>query len=205
MHKFLSFGAFSLCAAGILVFSINAFINPFLEEGAPFHEIAASDMFLLRQGLSAIAALLLIIGSISVYLKQIYKTTTFGHFAFIMVCLGNAALFAQEWSQVFVIYPLADISPDALIALESNKGINLLDAGALLAFSLFVIGWVLFTISIFKIKVLSPLSTKLIVIGLFATSLLSALLPVFIAAIIGNSILGFGWFILGRSLYISST
>lgn len=202
MNRFLKFAAMSLCSAGVLIVIINAVVTPWFDTSLPFEQQAASELFLLRQGLSAITAILLFFGSIGIYLSLINKSSWYGFISFIIVSIGNVVLLAQEWGEVFIIHQLAQVVPDALVKMEAIAGFNVLDLGAILAFSFFVMGWILFSICIIRSKVYRTLGPILIILGLFATPILSALLPAIIGLIMGNTLIGLGWFLLGRELFV---
>ena len=202
MGKFLKVSALSLCSAGVLVFVINVIITPIIPSDSEFVKVAGSSVFVLRQGLSALTAFLLVLGAIGIYQKQIDQFKTFGHLSFFLVCMGNVTLFAQEWGQIFIIHSLSLGSPSALVKLEGGDGMSLVDFGALTALALFSLGWILFSVSIHRAGVIRKFPLKLIVIGLLATPLLAPLLPGLFSVMVGNTILGLGWFLLGRSLYI---
>jgi hypothetical protein len=202
MKKLVSFSAMALCSAGVFIVIINAIVTPFFDTHLPFEQQAASNLFLLRQGLSAITAILLLFGSIGIYLSLRNKANGYGFISFIIVSIGNMVLLAQEWGEIFIIHQLAQAVPEALVKMEAIERFNLLDLGAILAFSFFVMGWILFSIFILRSKRYRTLGPILIISGLFATPILSAVLPAIIGLIIGNALVGLGWFMLGRELFL---
>ncbi len=125
-----------------MTFLINAGLTPFLPRGAPFVEVAASTVFLLRQGLSGVAAVLLLFGTVGLYLRQAGRDGRFGGAAFALAFLGSALLVAHEWSEVFLVRDLALRAPDALRALEAPGRPGLYDVGAMIALGTFTAGWI---------------------------------------------------------------
>ncbi|MEP0262425.1 hypothetical protein [Dokdonia sp.] len=201
MNKLIPFSAIALCSAGVLIVIVNAIVTPFFDTHLSFEQQAASTLFLLRQGLSAITAILLFFGSIGIYLSLCNKANRHGFISFILVSIGNMVLLAQEWGEIFIIHQLAQTTPDALVKIEAIENFNQLDLGAIIAFSFFVIGWILFSIFIMQNNVYKAVGPILIISGLFATPILSAVLSAIIGLIIGNTLVGLGWFMLGRELF----
>jgi len=106
-------------------------------------------------------------------------------------------LLAQEWNQIFFVRDLALRTPETLIALETTRELDLGDVGAIIVFSFFSIGWILFCISIIVAKVYRPIGSVLIIIGFFAAPILGAILPSMWGLILGSAVLSCGWFLVG--------
>ncbi len=202
--RILSICGIAVAGGGILTFLINSGLTPFLQSDAPFPETAGSALFLWRQSLSALAAVLLLFGSIGLYLQQAETAGRFGAIAFLLAFIGSALLLAHEWSQIFFVRELAFSAPEVLQSLESEEKLNLFNISALAALSTFVLGWILFSISMLKTSVYSRRGPILLIVGFFATPMLAAALPDMWGLIIGNAVLGSGWFLLGSELYSSN-
>jgi hypothetical protein len=93
----LRWSGVALASGGALTLGINVILTPLLPRGAPFEVTAASSLFLLRQGASALAAALLLVGCVGVYLRQAERTGRLGAVAFIVALLGSALVLAWEW------------------------------------------------------------------------------------------------------------
>lgn len=195
--KLMRYSGISMALAGVLTFVINAGLTPLMLAGPSGVETASSDVFLWRQSLSAITAILLFLGIVGVYERQAEKAGLFGLFSFLLAFIGCAMLLAQEWNQIFFVRDLAIRAPETLQILEGSEGPHLPDVGALIALSFLVIGWSLFSISLIRTKVYQKWSPILIVVGFFATPILAAILPAVWGMVIGNAILAAGWFMLG--------
>ena len=194
---FLRWTGGALCAAAILLVVINAGLTPRLPDGA-FSEIAASQVFFWRQCLAALTAFLMTFGVAGVFFAQANRVSFFGRTAFFVALAGGLALFATEWGQIFIVRDLALNNPGALDQLEDAPGLTPFDIGAIAAFSVFALGWVLLAISALLARVFTRWSAALLLIAFFITPALGAF-GVWGAA--GGSILiGLGWMALGVQL-----
>ena len=190
----------SLAAGGVMTLLINSGLTPLLRPDASFSETAASSVFLYRQGLSALAAILLLFGSVGLYLRQVEHSGRFAAVAFVIAFLGTALLLAAEWSQVFLVHDLALRAPDTLRLLDSGKGPSLYDIGTMVALSTFSLGWILLAISALRSGVFSRPAPILVIAGFLAIPLLGAVLPGVWGVVVGNGVLASGWFLLGRDM-----
>jgi hypothetical protein len=189
----------ALALGGLLTFLINVALTPLLSTHAPLAETAASTIFLWRQGVSVLAAVLLLFGSVGLYFRQANWAGRFGAIAFIGAFIGTALLLATEWGEVFLVRVLALTAPNALQVLDAPPHPNLYDIGAIISFSLFTVGWLALAISTFRVRIFSRRAAGLVIAGFFLIPLLGAL-GVW-GAILGNAVLGFGWFWLGWELW----
>jgi hypothetical protein len=142
----------ALCVAAVLLVVINAGLTPRLPDGE-FSHLGASQIFLLRQSLAALTALLMTFGIVGIFSAQADRVSFFGRFAFLLAFAGGMALFATEWAQIFVIRDLALNNPAAVDQLEDAPGMTLFDIGALAAFSMFALGWIMLAISMLFARV----------------------------------------------------
>ena len=161
-------------AAGILTFGINAGLTPLLDSGAPFATTAASTLFLWRQSASALAALLLVVGSIGLFLRHADRVGGFGTMAFLSALVGSSLLLANEWCQVVFVRGLAIGAPETLEALDAAEGISPFDLGSLVAFAAFTLGWIALSVSMLRCGAHTRWGPALVIAGLFATPILSA-------------------------------
>jgi hypothetical protein len=201
MSGYWRWSGIALAAGGAATFLINALLTPFLQFDASYATTAASTVFLWRQSLSALAVALLLFGSVGLYLRHADRFGRFGAAAFVPAFLGSAMLLANEWCQVFLVRDLALRAPEALETLEAAKGMSLYDAGAVIAFIVFTLGWILFSISMLLSRRYARRGPILVIAGFVVTPVLAAALPGAWGAIIGNAVLGAGWVVLGRELF----
>lgn len=203
MEKLIKQGGISLILGGIFLFITNAVITPFINIDIPFSDTAKTSVFLLRMITAAITAILLLFGSIGIELYQIKSSKLLGQIGFLLAFCGSAFLFANEWQQIFVISDLALHSPDALMSLDNSEGLSRYDIGSMLAILIFVIGWILLAISMLKSKTFTRLGPILIFVGFFATPIFSIFLPHPWGSAIGNAVLGYAFYLIGKEMVVS--
>lgn len=198
--SFIRWAGVALTAGGALTVVVNAVFTPFLPHDVPFEQTAASLVFLWRQAASALAAALLLLGSVGLYLRQSRKAGYFAAIAFMLAFLGSALLLAVEWNEVFLVRDLALRQPAALKAMDSGKHPSLYDLGAMIPLGVFTLGWIALAAS--TIRNLKPYrrAASLVIAGFFVIPLLSAAISGLWGAILGNLVLGGGWFWLGNVL-----
>jgi len=124
--NFTKYSLYSIVISGILVFVINGMITPFVS-GEFSGRIEASTIFAVRQLLSLVTAVLLLIGSYgilnSLFInRQKLKLKTCLGFLFCII--GNMCLIGHEWGQIFLIHPIAKIEPNTLSELDSLTWLN---------------------------------------------------------------------------------
>ncbi len=201
--RFIGWSGIALAAGGVLTVVINAALTPLLPSDASYAETAASTVFLWRQSLSALAAALLLGGSVGLYLRHTERAGRLGGVAFTLAFVGNALLLAHEWSQIFFVRGLALAAPAVLDKLDAAKGPSLHDVGALAALGAFAVGWIALAISMLFSGAYARRGPLLVIAGLFVGPLLSAAMPGAWAAILGSAVLGAGWIMLGHELHAS--
>jgi hypothetical protein len=199
--RFFSYSGIAVALGGLLTILVNAGLTPLLDADAPYTETAVSSVFLWRQSLSALAAVLLLIGSVGLFLRQAGVSGRFGAIAFALAFLGSALLLGNEWCQIFFVRGLALRFPDTLRELESVKGPNLFDTGAMLALIVFSLGWIIFSVSMLLSGAYSRRGPIMVMAGFIAIPVLGAALPDMWGLIVGNLVLGCAWILLGRELH----
>jgi hypothetical protein len=198
--RHITWSGIAVVGGGALALLVNAGLTPFLDLEAPYAETAASSVFLWRQSLSALTAVLLLMGSVGLYLRQADRAARFGVVAFVVAFVGSALLLANEWCQIFFVRGLAIGAPQTLTALEAADGQNLFDIGAMISILVFSAGWIAFSISMLLSGVYSRRGPVLVIAGFFAIPILGAVLPGAWGLVAGNIVLGLGWILLGREL-----
>jgi hypothetical protein len=200
-ESFLRSSGYALALGGALTFLINALLTPFLPKGVPFSTVAASPIFLWRQSASALAAMLLLFGAVGLYLRQSNGASRFGAAVFAMAFVGSALLVAMEWNQIFDTRDLAVRAPATLNALDSSRGLSLTDLGAMIVICMFTAGWIAFAGWTLRMGIFPRRAAGLVIAGFFLIPLLHAVLPGSSGDILGNGVLGTGWFWLGIHLF----
>jgi hypothetical protein len=129
----------ALGLGGALTLARNAIFTPFLPGHVPLGEAAATPVFAWRQGASAVAAALLLFGSIGLYLRQASRAGVWGRFWFTAAFLRSALLLAHEWGDVFFLRALAMRAPQNLQPIDRGSGFSLY--GAVLGNAILGAGW----------------------------------------------------------------
>jgi hypothetical protein len=195
-----NFSGVAIITGGTFLIIVNALVTPMLNLDVPFTEMMASNAYLWRLSLAALAVFLLMVGSPGLHAYQAARSGPFGKVAFGLTFLGCALLFAHEWAQVFYVHSLAVAAPEALQAIEDAEGMNFYDAEAMIVLVAFALGWIVFAISMMRANVFSRLGPILVVLGFFATPLFTAVTSVKLGGALGNIVLGSGFILLGREL-----
>lgn len=197
MNGFARGCGFTLVFGGALLILINAILTPLMpmQEGEAI--LRTSGIYLLRLSASGVAALLLLFGCLGLHLVQRGASGLFGTIAFVVAFVGNVLLVAVEWTNVFVLRAVAQTSPEALDALGET---SLMKIGFSSAAGLFGLGWLLFSISLWRARIFPRWAAITMLAGLLLIPALGAT-PLGIAgAIVGNAIFGLGLIGSGRAL-----
>jgi hypothetical protein len=107
------------------------------------------------------------------------------------------SLFAVEWADVFVLRTVAHINPATFAQLDRDAFSNI---GFASAAGMFVLGWLLMSISVWRSGAVFRHGAKVTLSGLIAIPLLQAGPWKAVGAVVGNLIFGAGLLILGRGL-----
>lgn len=206
MKKLINHSGIALILGGISFVVTNAVISPFVDFNAPFSKMLTSVPFFYRMIFASLTAIFLLFGSIGLYLhhSQIDRNRLFRHVAFTVAFLGSAFLVANEWHQIFVLPEIAEISPEVIDKLGSSNKIGGYVIGAMIAFTMFSIGWILFAVSLLIAKKLKRLGLLLVIAGFFIIPFVSGIITPVWGGIIGSMTLGIGFYIIGIELIKSS-
>lgn len=191
----------ALCLGGALTFLLNAVLTPLFPKGVSFAMVVISPVFLGREISAAFAAMFLLFASVGLYLRQAKKASWFGALAFALAFVGSALLVGIEWNQIFDTRDLALRAPATLNALNAVHGMSLTNLGALMVYSTFTIGWIAFAAWTMHVGILPRAAATLVIAGFCLIPLLKMTLPGLWGPILGNGVLGAGWFWLGMSVF----
>jgi hypothetical protein len=184
----------ALVFAGTLTILINGIVAPFmLARHLPPEVVPTTNIYLLRQSLSGLAALLLIFGCLGIHLVQREASGIFGAVAFVTAFIGGCLLFAVEFADVFILPAVAVASPETYVAIDKNPFMSI---GFGSAAALFTIGWLLLAISVWRIRLLPRWAAITTFAGLFLIPILQAPFG-FPGGIAGNVVFGLGLMGLG--------
>lgn len=197
--------AISLVFAGILFAIPNTVILPFVDFRLPFGELLVSTPFLYRMIIAALTVALLLFGSIGIFLhhEKTERAKLFRNIAFIIAFFGSAFMLANEWHQIFVLPDVANINPKIVDEISFPEQAGRYSIGAMIALSLFSLGWMLFSIYLLIAKLVKRWGPILVLTGFFIIPLLSATTTPIIGGIVGGVFLGTGFSLIGIEVYKS--
>jgi hypothetical protein len=196
MKQFIRSCGFALCLGGALTILINVVISPFMPPSTNGGAVMLTNIYLLRQSASGVAALLLLAGSIGLHLAQRPASGWLGTIAFLISFVGGCSLFAVEFVDVFVLRAVAQVAPETVAPLDKA---TLMNIGFASAASLFALGWILLSITAWKTKMLPRRAAQATLLGLFLIPILQGTLGL-AGAIVGNFVFGGGLIGLGWAL-----
>ena len=191
MNKFIRNSGIALVIGGVLLLIINVFLTPAymaaIEQGEVFSR--SSDIYIYRISLAMLDTLLLLFGCIGLYLSQRNASGKFGTIAFVVVFTGNSLMFAVEWANLFVLRPVAQTSPETFTALNES---TLMSAGILSGLGLFVLGWILMSVSSLLVNVFPRWAATSTIVGFVLVPVLGVTSLGVAGQVIGNIVLALG-------------
>lgn len=199
MKGFLRSCGIALVLGAALLIIINVFLLPSYLASFEKGEAVArtSGIYMIRISAALIDALLLLFGCIGLYLSQKNTTGKFGAIAFGVAFIGNSLLIAIEWSNLFVLRPVAQTSPEILSLLDQS---SLMTAGFVSGVGFFTLGWLLLSISIWRVRITPRWAAPTTLAGLFLIPILGVTPLGVYGQVAGNVIFGLGLIGMGYSL-----
>jgi hypothetical protein len=187
-----------ILGGGLLIF-INVIITPsYLASFKQGEAVArASGIYLLRISLALVDVSLLLFGSTGLYLNHKAASGTFGTAAFLATFLGTSLLLAIEWSNLFVLRPVAQTSPEALGLLDKS---SLMTAGTASGAGIFMLGWLLLAMSLWRANLSPQWAAPATIAGIILIPILGFTPLGVIGQVIGNVVFGLGLIGFGYSL-----
>ena len=179
----------------------NSVLTPLLPRGPSLAHTVTSPAFAWRESVASVCAVLLLFGSVGLYLRLAERSGKPGAVAFGLAFCGSALLLGVEWSQLFDLRDFARRAPDALDALNAKHGLSLSDIGGLIVLGTFTIGWLAMAGVAIWAGSVSRMAASLVIAGFFLIPMLQPLLPKPLGAVVGNVVLGVGWMWLGVELW----
>ena len=189
----------ALLVGGILTMLINLIFTPLLFGAKlPPAVVPTTQLFLLRQSTSGLAALLIIFGCLGVSLHLMNKMPSGAVTALVFLAsfIGSCLVFAVEFCNVFVLRTVAQSNPDTFLAIDKSSFMNI---GMASGVGLFALGWLLLSINVWRSKLLPRWAALATFSGLILIPTLQAPLGL-VGAIVGNAVFGTGLAGLGWAL-----
>lgn len=198
---FVRASGIALAGGAVLLVALNAVLTPLLPASAAEATLRTSTPYLLRASAALASSLLLLLGTIGPHLVHRDRAGALGAVAFATLFAGTALVVAVEWSNLFVMRPLARASPGALGPLGDA---TLLNVGLASALGLFTLGWLLMAGSLLRTRAVPRWIPSAIVVGLLGIAGLGAAIGS-LGAVIGNLVFGAGLVGLGRATARAAT
>jgi hypothetical protein len=189
----------ALATGGILTILINLIFTPLLfRANIPPAVVPTTQLFLLRQSTSALAALLIMFGclGLGLHLRQTTGPGVGSTSVFLAAFIGSCLVLAVEFCDVFVLRTVAQTNRDTFMAIEKSPFMNM---GMVSAVGIFALGWLLFCGNIWRLKLLPRWAALATFLGLILIPGLQAPFGV-VGGMIGNSVFGSGLTGLGWAL-----
>ncbi len=196
MNGFIRRSGIALALGAALTILLNVIFTPMLLGDSSEAAMRMSTPYLLRLSTALVSTLLLLFGSLGPHLAHRDRAGMLGAVAFGVLFIGTALMVGVEWSNVFVMRPLAQVSPAALEPLGS---VTLKRMGSIAALSLFTLGWLLMSVSLFRTRAVSRWIPTATIVGLVSMPVLGVALGV-TGQLTGIAIFGLGLFGLGWEL-----
>ena len=200
MNSFIKGSGVALLFGAVTLILMNIFLTPAyiasFQEGEAIAR--SSQIHLIRLSVALIIALLLLYGSVGLHLVQASKAGLFGTIAFLVAFVGNSLLFAVEWSNLFILRAVAQTSPETFLALNES---SLMTSGFAAGVGIFSLGWLLFSVSIWRTKIFPRWAALLTLAGLILIPILGITPLGITGQVVGNAIFGLGLSGLGYFLY----
>jgi hypothetical protein len=155
----------------------------------PYSEAAASGAWILVQGSYILAAVLISLGLVGLYLCQARQAGTLGLIAFVVTFLGGMMAYGSTWSETFFGPWLAQAAPELLDADPTGSVI----AGVLVSYVLFALGWFLFGLASLRAEVLPRGAAILMMVGALLFVVLSVMELPFTGVLYGAAVAWMGY------------
>lgn len=186
----------ALILGGLLLIVLNAVFTPLMPHDESEEVLRTSWPYLVRLSLAVFAAICYVLGAIGVRQAQEDRAGVFDKMAFWVAFLGSSLLVGLEWSNVFVLRPVAQVAPEALDALGEAPlyGLGFASGG-----SLYALGWILVAISVWRTGI-APRWVPLSILAGFVTTIALGVAVGVLGMAAGSVVIGAGLIGLGRAI-----
>jgi hypothetical protein len=171
------------------LFAVLGVAESLLFGNQPYSEAAATGVWMVVQGAYIVAAVLVNLGLVGLYLNQAQKAGTLGLIAFLVTFTGGIMAAGATWSEAFFGAWLVRAAPELLDA----EPAGIVVAGALLSFVLFALGWFLFGLVSLRAEVLPRGAAILLMIGAALFAVIGAMELPFATIIFGTALTWMGY------------
>ena len=196
-RQFTDWLSLSLVLGGGVAVLVHLVFTPMLPSAEGFAVVAASSAFLWRQSLSAVVAAFILLGVAEILFRPERGAPRWAAPAAALAVLGSAILIAQEWGEIFIVRTLAFESPDALLRMDKAPDTSMYDLGAMLALGFYAVGILAMAVSALRTRDAEKFGPGLVIAGMFAVPLFTALSHSVYGGIAGNLVMDAGWILWG--------
>jgi len=174
---------------GGVLFVVLGILEFFFFGGQPDSAVVASSAWLIVEVVYILAATLLILGLVGLYLPQAEQGGKLGLIAFLVALTGTVLLAGADWSAAFFGSWVAEAAPELLEAEPAGT----MAAGIILSLALFALGWFLFGLASLRAGVLPRGSALLLMVGAVLALVLAFLELPFEAVVLGTAAAWMGY------------
>ena len=154
-----------------------------------FTEVATTSIWIIVQGAYVVAAVLITLGLVGMYVYQAQEAGTLGLVAFVVTFFGGMMAAGSSWSETFFGPWLAEAAPGLMEADPAGSVIT----GVLISYLLFALGWFLFGLASLQAKVLPRGASVLLMIGAVLFLALGFIELPFASAVLGAALAWLGF------------
>lgn len=173
---------------GGMLFVVLGILEFLLFGGQPDSAAVASSAWFIVEIAYILAATLLILGLVGLYVPQAEPAGRLGLIAFLVTLAGTVMLAGADWSAAFFGPWMAEAAPELLVA---EPGATMA-AGILLTLVLFALGWLLFGLASLRAGVLPRGAASLQMVGAVLGLVLTFLELPFEAVVLGAAVAWMG-------------
>lgn len=164
LSTLIRYGGLAALAGGTL-FVIADSLSLFLVRHSNYVESATTGVFVVQQMLFLPGAVLLLGGLVGLYARQSEAAGRLGLIGFLVAFVGTALLVGLFFTQAFLVPYLAAKFPEVLRAGEQG----LVAVGFGMTFTVFPVGWMLFSVATLRARVYPRTAAILLIIGTVIT------------------------------------
>ncbi len=174
---------------GVALLLISDFLSLTVFSGDPV-EMVTTGAYLVDGSARVLAGVLLLLGLVGLYARQSEASGTLGLVAFLVAFAGTSMILGTWWTNAFVAPSLATDAPAFLEAGPTG----VMGVAYTLSFALGAVGWLLFGLVSFRVRVYPRAAAATLVVGAALTFVpLPAAGVVFYVAIAWLSFALFSW------------
>ena len=174
---------------GGVLFAILSILEFFFFGGQPDSAAVASSAWFIVEVAYILAATLLILGLVGLYVPQAEQGGKLGLIAFLVALAGTVMLAGADWSAAFFGPWLVEAAPELLAAEPAGS----MAVGVILTYVLATLGWFLFGLASLRAQELPRGAALLLMVGAVLALVLTFLELPFEAVVLGAAVAWMGF------------